>query len=332
MSPSDPTTPPHGRDRHDIVTPYAFQVHPKLLGLPLASPWRRAVAIALDGVAIGVLSNVPGGFLVLAASGVMLRWAAGWRGKRRGLRWSGALIGVLVLWGLYGAASNLFGIAGKLHLGGASALAKLAIDVEEKRCQNADCARGPLQRFAAFAGARGMSDATAEDAIHDVLAGLPVDDKARDELRTAYLKQVAASRKLDAGDARDDDPPGVGAPDAAAGPRKPVTSAIAWMRGLLDDLGIGLGWAALYFTAFCTYWNGQTPGKRLLGIRVVQLDGSPMTFWESFERAGGYGAGFATGLLGFAQVFWDANRQAIQDKICETVVIRGDLPADAHAS
>ena len=33
-------------------------------------------------------------------------------------------------------------------------------------------------------------------------------------------------------------------------------------------------------------------------------------------------AGFATGLLGFAQVFWDANRQAIHDRISGTVVIR----------
>jgi uncharacterized RDD family membrane protein YckC len=36
---------------------------------------------------------------------------------------------------------------------------------------------------------------------------------------------------------------------------------------------------------------------------------------------GGYAAGFATGLLGFAQVFWDANRQGIHDRIVGTVVI-----------
>ena len=41
-----------------------------------------------------------------------------------------------------------------------------------------------------------------------------------------------------------------------------------------------------------------------------------------FERAGGYAAGFATGLLGFAQVYWDANRQAIHDRIVGTVVVR----------
>ena len=32
-------------------------------------------------------------------------------------------------------------------------------------------------------------------------------------------------------------------------------------------------------------------------------------------------AGLATGLLGFIQIYWDANRQAIHDKISATVVI-----------
>jgi hypothetical protein len=90
----------------------------------------------------------------------------------------------------------------------------------------------------------------------------------------------------------------------------------------LDDLGIGIGWTGLYFTAFTALWKGQTPGKRLLGIRVLRLDGEAMTLWASFERFGGYAAGLFTGLSGYAQVLWDRNRQAIQDKISETVVIR----------
>ena len=56
------------------------------------------------------------------------------------------------------------------------------------------------------------------------------------------------------------------------------------------------------------------------------LDGRPLDLWDSFGRLSGYTAGLATGLLGFAQVFWDPNRQAIQDKIAGTVVIRTNLP------
>jgi hypothetical protein len=103
---------------------------------------------------------------------------------------------------------------------------------------------------------------------------------------------------------------------------------LATLLRLLDDLGLSFGWNALYFTAFTALWKGQTPGKRLLGIRVVRLNGQPMTLWSAFERFGGYAAGVLTGLLGFAQVYWDRNRQAIHDKITETVVIR-DRGGDA---
>lgn len=98
-------------------------------------------------------------------------------------------------------------------------------------------------------------------------------------------------------------------------------SLLAWAKGLLNDLGLGFGWAAFYFTVFTAWFDGQTLGKKLLNIRVIQLDGTVISLWDAFGRYGGYGAGFATGLLGFLQIFWDANRQAIQDKISATVVI-----------
>jgi hypothetical protein len=80
---------------------------------------------------------------------------------------------------------------------------------------------------------------------------------------------------------------------------------------LADELGFGFGWAAVYLTVLLSWWKGQTIGKRLMGIRVVRLDGAPITWWVAFERAGGYAAGLFTGLLGFAQVWWDANRQPL---------------------
>ncbi|NMP32504.1 RDD family protein [Thalassotalea sp. M1531] len=102
---------------------------------------------------------------------------------------------------------------------------------------------------------------------------------------------------------------------------KPIYSIMELVKGIIEDLGLGFGWAAFYFTVFTALWQGQTPGKRLLGIKVIQLDGTPLSIWDSFGRYGGYGAGIATGLLGFIQIFWDANRQAIHDQISATVVI-----------
>jgi hypothetical protein len=92
------------------------------------------------------------------------------------------------------------------------------------------------------------------------------------------------------------------------------------LRSLLDELGFGFGWASLYFTVMLSWWKGQTVGKRVLGMRVLRLDGGQINWWVAFERAGGYAAGLATGFLGFLQVFWDANRQMIHDRIVGTVV------------
>jgi len=96
---------------------------------------------------------------------------------------------------------------------------------------------------------------------------------------------------------------------------------LSTLKGFLDELGFGFGWASLYLTVMLSWWKGQTIGKRLLKIRVLRLDGEPITWWTAFERAGGYAAGIATGLLGFAQVYWDSNRQAIHDRIVGTVVV-----------
>jgi len=101
-----------------------------------------------------------------------------------------------------------------------------------------------------------------------------------------------------------------------------TSTVFTWIKDAADEAGLIFGWGTVYLTLFLAFWSGQTPGKKMVGIRVVRLNGSPMGLYLSLERAGGYAAGFATGLLGFAQVLWDPNRQGIHDKIAETVVIR----------
>ena len=95
---------------------------------------------------------------------------------------------------------------------------------------------------------------------------------------------------------------------------------------LADTLGVGLGWGIVYFSLLPAWWGGQTVGKKLFRLRVVELTGKPMTVMRCLKRYGGYAAGMATGGLGFMQVLWDANRQAIQDKTAHTVVIDLRLP------
>lgn len=105
---------------------------------------------------------------------------------------------------------------------------------------------------------------------------------------------------------------------------------VATITGFLDELGLGIGWSGLYFTFLTAFFRGRTPGKRALGIRVLRLDGGSLSYWVAFERFGGYAASLFTGMEGFLRILWDRNRQCLQDKLAETVVIRETKKARAQ--
>lgn len=83
-------------------------------------------------------------------------------------------------------------------------------------------------------------------------------------------------------------------------------------------------WGIVYFTLLGM--RGRTPGKWLLGIRVVRLDGSALGLRGSFERASGYSATLSSFGLGFLDALRDPNRQTLHDRICSTVVVREPRP------
>lgn len=93
------------------------------------------------------------------------------------------------------------------------------------------------------------------------------------------------------------------------------------LKSLLDAFGDAYGWGIVYFSLLPAWWGGQTVGKKLFGLQVVELTGKPMSVMRNLKRYGGYAAGMATGGLGFAQLLWDDNRQGIQDKAAHTVVL-----------
>ncbi len=78
----------------------------------------------------------------------------------------------------------------------------------------------------------------------------------------------------------------------------------------------------VYFT-FCIWLlHGFTPGKWIFRIRVIRIDNKRLNLWDAFGRAGGYSASVATLGLGFLEALWHPNRQAVHDRISETVVLR----------
>ncbi len=76
--------------------------------------------------------------------------------------------------------------------------------------------------------------------------------------------------------------------------------------------------------AYFTYFHGttgQTPGKRLMGLRVVGDTGEAITLGTAFLRWVGYIISFVPMFMGFIWAGVDRRKQAWHDKIAGTVVI-----------
>jgi hypothetical protein len=369
-------------DPRSIVTPYAFSVHPDLLGMPLATPWQRLGAIVVDLLFISLISQVGVGPLALA-SAVLLVWMAT---RKRGrdvfgkfMRVTVGCLGVLVftvtiLIALIvrfedqirevveeaesstegeGAAAASSGMEGAGDIGFLDMVQGFQGVAALQRAESREEAQELMDEFVQRAHDGGIRRPEIRDLLSEVLP----DDAPWRPFAPEMMERALASLSA---------PPPIGSPLEEASPgaetgtfspqaedsisrlntaleaargdqvelEQSLTRAeaaleaerergpLSWLWDIIDELGIGFGWAALYLTVTHAWWRGTSIGKKLFRIRVVMIDNRPLNWWLSFERAGGYAAGFATGLLGFAQIFWDPNRQAIHDKVSETVVIQ----------
>lgn len=85
---------------------------------------------------------------------------------------------------------------------------------------------------------------------------------------------------------------------------------------------------ASYFIIFEWLWNGQTPGKRLLKLRVIREDGRPLTLWEAVTRnllrICDAIPGFVLPIysVGLIVIFLSGRDQRVGDIFAGTVVIR----------
>lgn len=77
-----------------------------------------------------------------------------------------------------------------------------------------------------------------------------------------------------------------------------------------------------YYLFFWTKKNGQTPGKKLMHIRIISTDGSPITFGKAILRLIGYWVSSFIFYIGFLWPLWDPCKQALHDKIANTYVIQ----------
>lgn len=94
----------------------------------------------------------------------------------------------------------------------------------------------------------------------------------------------------------------------------------SWWGGGLAGFLVGV----VYQWYFLTRQNGQTPGKMLLNIRVIKVDGSKIEDADAVLRYIGYLISYAVLLLGFIWALFDDNRQGWHDKIAKTYVVKAN--------
>lgn len=377
-----------GKETRDVVTPYAFSVCDDLVGIPLASPIRRGMALLIDLLLVAMLTNVSSMFLaglvaiMFFRAGNRLKQKKRFNGLRILLRGFAALMLFVFALGVFdytkysatderdyydmgtsyytpeedksgenferelsaGEALKLVGLTAKY----VTQAVNINQRIENQQCQDkVGCWEELVIPLANDLGTSRIPQKDAITLFDEVLeqteASLERQQVAvlKERMTEVFVKAKQSSVKKTEDGKSLTEPSNDSSPETAgivtSEQQEPIAekenetetiesspenySVIEWVKGIVKDLGLGFGWAAFYFTASVAWLKGYTPGKSLLGIKIIKLDGKALNLWESFGRYGGYGAGLATGLTGFLQIIWDPNRQAIHDKISETLVI-----------
>ncbi len=101
-------------------------------------------------------------------------------------------------------------------------------------------------------------------------------------------------------------------------------------------VAVSLGSLAV-FAAYVIWWlfslrRGQTPGKQLVGIRVIKSNGQLSGWGYTFLRelvikglVGGFLSGMTAGIYWVVDHLWplfDSDRQALHDKMVDTLVVQ----------
>ena len=93
------------------------------------------------------------------------------------------------------------------------------------------------------------------------------------------------------------------------------------LKTLLILLIFGFQWC--YFNLFEWMWNGQTPGKRLMHLRVIKVDGSPVSGIDVLLRnlSRPIDTLGPMGLIGLLMIFVSRKGQRLGDLMGQTLVI-----------
>jgi uncharacterized RDD family membrane protein YckC len=321
-----------GSETRDVITPYAFKVDHTLLGIPLATPIKRALAMIIDVILIFMAAKLSATLIAFVAAMAFYKGTAQQYLPKMSPFWRRALK-LFAASFLFVSSLTVLSLAIDFFEGD-SAIQGIQIEEAEGKDELSEHDKSIIRTYLAQTdNDKNCHEICQSAASANLVAQLPELAEIEDAESTQFtrsllhLMAIAGEDSNAAEDSKNTDlvPESIAGEVTNESSTTPVTSILQWGKGIIQDLGLGFGWAAVYFTLFSLLWRGQTPGKKVCNIRVVSLSGEPLGMLDCFGRYGGYGAGFATGLLGFLQVYWDPNRQAIQDKISATVVIQGSV-------
>jgi uncharacterized RDD family membrane protein YckC len=105
----------------------------------------------------------------------------------------------------------------------------------------------------------------------------------------------------------------------------------AWVYAVLGIVGFIFFWG--YYIFFEMLWNGQTPGKRWVGLRVIRTDGTPITLSESFIRNLTRLVDFLPAMygIGIISMFLDKQSRRLGDLAAGTLVVHDRAPISIQA-
>jgi uncharacterized RDD family membrane protein YckC len=95
-----------------------------------------------------------------------------------------------------------------------------------------------------------------------------------------------------------------------------------WLVGTL----LGSGWLLVAAGFFVFFWSiaGQTPGMRLMHVRVQRGSGGALSTGRALVRAIGLGLAIIPLFAGFIPALFDERRRALPDFLAGTVVVYDD--------
>lgn len=99
------------------------------------------------------------------------------------------------------------------------------------------------------------------------------------------------------------------------------------VTGLLTGIGRETGGILSFLIGLAYYWyfwtrqEGRTPGKQVMRLKVIKVDGTPISDSDAIVRYLGYLINTAVILLGWLWILVDAEHQGWHDKLAKTYVV-----------